>query len=165
MPIATVGERTSLRVVALAKHSALGCNPLWMEQNRDPEYEEDEEMADAYVRAQDPYKIVTLSDPRFSPDGRRLAYVRTEIDQESNGYKSAIWMSPVQGGRPRQFSSGTKRDHSPRWSPDGRWLAFVSNRGGDKAQIFVMATDGGEALPLTQAENGADNPVWSPDGR
>jgi dipeptidyl aminopeptidase/acylaminoacyl peptidase len=122
-------------------------------------------VADTYVMAQDLYRIVTLSDPRFSPDGRRLAYVRTEIDRESNGYKSAIWVSPIEGGRPRQFTSGTKRDHSPRWSPDGRWLAFVSNRGDDKAQIFVMATDGGEALPLTQAENGAGNPVWSPDGR
>jgi dipeptidyl aminopeptidase/acylaminoacyl peptidase len=122
-------------------------------------------MADAYVTTEDLYKIVTLSDPRFSPDGGRLAYVRTEIDRESNDYKSAIWVTPTEGGRLRQFTTGTKRDHSPCWSPDGRWLALVSNRGGDKAQIFVMATDGGEALPLTEAENGADNPVWSPDGR
>ena len=122
-------------------------------------------MADAFVTAGDLYQIVTLSDPRFSPDGRCLAYVRTEIDRENNSYKSAIWVVSIEGGHPRQYTSGVKRDHSPRWSPDGRWLAFVSNRGDDKAQIFVMATDGGEALPLTRAENGADSPVWSPDGR
>jgi dipeptidyl aminopeptidase/acylaminoacyl peptidase len=122
-------------------------------------------LAQEHVTAEDLYKIVTLSDPRFSPDGRRLAYVRTEIDRESNGYKSAIWVDSAEGGRPRQFTSGAKRDHSPRWSPDGRWLAFVSNRDNDKAQILVMATDGGEALPLTRAEHGADSPVWSPDGR
>ncbi|MEJ2207573.1 MAG: S9 family peptidase, partial [Anaerolineae bacterium] len=121
-------------------------------------------MTDTHIRAEDLYQIVALSDPRFSPDGGRLAYVRTEIDREDNGYKSAIWLVPAGGGQPRQFTSGEKRDHSPRWSPDGRWLAFVSNRGGEKPQIYLMPTDGGEALPLTEVETGASNPVWSPDG-
>ncbi|MFN2224737.1 MAG: S9 family peptidase, partial [Anaerolineae bacterium] len=90
--------------------------------------------------------------------------MRTEIAREANGYKSAIWLVPAKGGRPRQFTGGEKRDHSPRWSPDGRWLAFVSNRGGEKAQIYLMPTDGGEALPLTEVETGAGTPVWSPNG-
>lgn len=124
-------------------------------------------MTEPYVIAQDLYKITTMSDPRFSPDGRWLACVRTEIDRETNDYKSAIWLVPVDGGRPRPFTSGDKRDSAPRWSPDGRWLAFVSNRGGEEAQsqIYLIATDGGEARRLTKMENGAGDPAWSADGK
>ena len=124
-------------------------------------------MTDAYLTSRDLFKIATLSDPRFSPDGRWLAYVRAQPDQESNGYKSAIWLAPADGAALRQFTSGTARDGAPRWSPDGRWLAFVSTRGGEKAkpQIYLIPTDGGEARRLTTMENGAGEPAWSPDGR
>ena len=124
-------------------------------------------MAESYLGSGDLLKIATLSDPSFSPDGRWLAYVRTQPDLQINGYKSAIWLAPVGGGRLRQFTSGTRRDTAPRWSPDGHWLAFVSTRGGDKAkpQIYLIPTDGGEARPLTKVENGAGEPAWSPDGR
>jgi dipeptidyl aminopeptidase/acylaminoacyl peptidase len=124
-------------------------------------------MVDALITAEDLYRVVTLSDPRSSPDGGRVAYVRTEMDREHNGYKSAIWLVSIDSGRMRQFTSGEKRDHSPRWSPDGHWLAFVSNRGDEaaKAQIYIMATDGGEAWPVTHMGNGTADPTWSPDGR
>ena len=124
-------------------------------------------MSDTHVTPEDLYEISTLSEPRFSPDGRWLAYVNTQIDRESDSYRSAIWLAPAAGGRPRRFTSGEKRDSAPRWSPDGRWLAFVSDRGGEKAkaQIYVIATDGGEALRLTKMDNGAGEPAWSPDGK
>jgi dipeptidyl aminopeptidase/acylaminoacyl peptidase len=119
------------------------------------------------VTAQDLYNIVALSDPRFSPDSQWLAFVRTEISRQINDYRSSIWLAPADGGRPRQFTSGDKRDTEPRWSPDGRWLAFVSNRGEEKAkaQIYLIPTDGGEARKLTKMENGAGEPAWSPDGK
>ena len=119
------------------------------------------------VTAQDLYNIVTLSDPRFSPDGKWLAFVRTEMSRQINDYQSAIWLAPTDGSRPRPFTSGDKRDTEPRWSPDSRWLAFVSNRGDEKAkaQIYLIPTDGGEARKLTKMENGAGEPAWSPDGK
>jgi dipeptidyl aminopeptidase/acylaminoacyl peptidase len=124
-------------------------------------------MSKTHITAGDLYQISSLSDPQFSPDGRWLAYVHTTIDRLADGYKSAIWLAALEGGRLRQFTAGEKRDTSPRWSPDGRWLAFVSNRGDEKAknQIFIMATDGGEARRLTAMDTGAGEPVWSPDGK
>jgi len=124
-------------------------------------------MPTSLLTARDLYQIVSLSEPRFSPDGRWLAYVRVEMDEATNSYKSAIWLAPTGGGRPRQFTTGNKRDSAPRWSPDGRWLAFVSNRGDKKAKahVYVMPTDGGEAWRLVKMENGAGEPAWSPDGK
>jgi dipeptidyl aminopeptidase/acylaminoacyl peptidase len=128
---------------------------------------EEDHMVKPHLTAQDLYNIATVSDPRFSPDGQWLAYVHTEVDRENLEYKSAIWLAPIAGGRPRQFTSGDRRDSAPRWSPDGQWLVFVSNRGTEKAkpQLYLIPTDGGEAHQLTKMENGAGEPAWSPDGR
>ncbi|MFN2243332.1 MAG: hypothetical protein ACK2U2_13665, partial [Anaerolineae bacterium] len=62
-------------------------------------------MTEPYLTSRDLYQIAALSDPRFSPDGQWLAYVQTQPDQQSNGYKSAIWIVPVGGGRPRKFTN------------------------------------------------------------
>jgi dipeptidyl aminopeptidase/acylaminoacyl peptidase len=122
------------------------------------------QVTEPIITAQDLYKIVMVTDPQFSPDGQWIAFVRTEMDQEENCYKSAIWRISSGGGQARRFTSGDKRDTTPRWSPDGRWLAFVSTRGKEdaKAQIYLMPTDGGEAQRLTNLENGASDPAWAP---
>ncbi len=123
-------------------------------------------MAQSHITAQDLYRIAQVSDPQFSPDGRRIAYVQTEMDEKDNVYRSAIWLVPAEGGPPRKFTSGTRRDTCPRWSPDGRWLAFLSTRGAEKAkaQVYLMPTDGGEAHCLLEMENGAADLAWSPAG-
>ena len=46
---------------------------------------------------EDVYELVGVSDPRLSPDGRRVAYVVTTIDREENKYRSAIWVVPIDG--------------------------------------------------------------------
>ena len=102
----------------------------------------------------DLYQLGWLEDPRFSPDGRYVAYVRVSVDRVRNRYRHAIWLAPVDGGPPRRFTAGVKSDTAPRWSPDGRRLAFVSNRD-DTAQIYLIDRDGGEARKLTAMPQGA----------
>ena len=115
----------------------------------------------------DVYELVSVSDPRVSPDASLVAYVVTTVDRDESRYRSAIWLVPVDGSEaPRQFTFGPRSDTSPRWSPDGEQLAFVSNRGDDKAkpQLYVIPAEGGEALKLTDLKEAVEDPRWSPDG-
>src|SRR6266705_1248710 len=130
------------------------------------------------VTIEDLYQFKSLSRPRISPDGQRVAFVATTIDERKHEYRTSIWVAPTAGGEPRRFTGGKANAHSPCWSPDGRWLAFVSEREGEptskdaleqkkqgkgKPQIWLIPGDGGEAHQLTFMPHGVSNPVWSPD--
>jgi dipeptidyl aminopeptidase/acylaminoacyl peptidase len=64
-----------------------------------------------------------LSDARFSPDGRELAFVTTRNTHSFIGiYRGAN--EPIEYLEP-----STAYDSSPRWSPDGRYIAFIRQPG------------------------------------
>lgn len=61
--------------------------------------------------------------PRWSPDGRSLAFVR-RADAKA---KPQVHVLPLaDGGEPRAVTTLRGGAHSPAWSPDGRRLAFLS---------------------------------------
>jgi dipeptidyl aminopeptidase/acylaminoacyl peptidase len=117
---------------------------------------------------EDIYELVNAGDPRISPDGSRIAFVVTAVDRESNEYRGAIWVAPLDGSaKPRQFTSGERRDSTPRWSPDGKWLAFASNRGEDKTpmNLYVIPAEGGESRKLTDQKESVEEIAWAPDSK
>ena len=66
------------------------------------------------MKPEDVYALTSVGDPRLSPDGRRVAYVVSRIDEEANAYRTAIWVAPLDGSaEPRQFTSGERNDGSP----------------------------------------------------
>jgi dipeptidyl aminopeptidase/acylaminoacyl peptidase len=117
------------------------------------------------VLPEDVYELVWAEDARLSPDGETAAVVRKTVDRDENTYRGEIWLVPVDASAPpRQLTSGSKLDASPRFSPDGARLAFVSNRDGDKAQLYVLPLGGGEPQKLTDLKEDVAEVVWSPDG-
>ena len=106
----------------------------------------------------------SISDLQFSPDGARVAFIVTE---PSKGERRArhIWLYDKKSGLVRQFTFSAKEETSPRWSFDGKQLAFLSNRGDDQQQIYVMRADSGEAAAVTKGKRSVRTFAWSPDGK
>ncbi len=65
------------------------------------------------------------SAPRWSPDGRMLAFVRAG---ETPGPASApqIYLLPMMGGEAFQVTNVSRGASSAVWSPDGKWIGFTS---------------------------------------
>ncbi|MDG5473436.1 S9 family peptidase [Jeotgalibacillus sp. ET6] len=113
------------------------------------------------VTAEDLYAIHSATDPRWSPDGQEVIFVKTHIDSDEHTYVSHLYHMNVSDGKLSQWTYGDERVSSPRWSPDGDNVVFVSNRSG-KNQLYLLSKSGGEAKQLTKAEHGASHPIWSP---
>ncbi|MCV0403239.1 MAG: S9 family peptidase [Chloroflexi bacterium] len=69
-------------------------------------------------------------DPRWSPDGRRIAFVSDRHRNADLGWRTDIYLVDVARGTLSQLSPGRGRQSwgAPAWSPDGRWVAAVGNR-------------------------------------
>ena len=105
-----------------------------------------------------------IEDPQFSTDGKKIAFVRMQADEEGNDYHRTIWMVDTDGkSEPYPFTNGTS-DQNPRWSPDGTRLAFISSRDGS-SQLYVISLNGGEAVQITDMVGGVSNINWSPDSK
>jgi dipeptidyl aminopeptidase/acylaminoacyl peptidase len=119
------------------------------------------------VVPEDLLRLRFVSDPQISPDGRRIAFVVTTLSKDRDEYTSNVWIVETDGGTPRRFTSGHKRDTAPRWAPDGTRLAFVSDREPRKrSQLYVIPADGGEAVRVTDLKKeiyGGWGAAWSPD--
>jgi Tol biopolymer transport system component/DNA-binding winged helix-turn-helix (wHTH) protein len=88
--------------------------------------------------------------PQFSPDGRKLAFERTDI-----------WVADADGANPVRLTFTFRGSGTPRWSADGERIAFESSEGG-KYGVSVVRVDGGAPTRLT---DDGFVPSWSRDGR
>ncbi len=102
------------------------------------------------------------SAPAFSPDGKRIAFSRT------NGGHAHVFVANADGTDTRQISDGPADDVGPAWSPDGRFIAFSSAHGDEEmyvmSNLFAMRADGSGLVQLTEGDRMASRPSWGKDG-
>ncbi|MFZ5817642.1 MAG: S9 family peptidase [Bacillota bacterium] len=76
------------------------------------------------------------SSPRWSPDGRTLAFV------SDRGGDRQIWLIDRFGGEARPLTSMRHGASNPVWSPDGRRIAFISSVGPEDKRELLTRTKG-----------------------
>ncbi len=113
---------------------------------------------------EDVFDLEYASDPRVSPDGRSVVYVRRSNDIMTDKTRSSLWQVDAQGNNHRPLVSDTNNYSSPRWSADGTRLAYISSASGS-TQVHVRWLDTGQTALLTNLRNSPKHISWSPDGR
>ena len=113
--------------------------------------------------ALDIFELEYASNPRISPDGRQVVYVRQSNDIMSDETRSNLWIVDSDGANHRPLLSGRTDYTSPRWSPDGTRIAYVSDAGGSR-QLYVRWMDTGQTALVSNLQESPEALVWSPDG-
>jgi Tol biopolymer transport system component/DNA-binding winged helix-turn-helix (wHTH) protein len=97
--------------------------------------------------------------PRFSPDGRSVAFIR----QPSPAEAEDVHVVRVAGGEPRRLTFDNVVVGGLDWTPDGAYIIFSSERLGED-RLWKLPASGGEPEPLSVGQADAFSPTLSRDG-
>ena len=107
--------------------------------------------------------LVSESNPVWSPDGTKIAYMADIGDLNQN-----IWIMNADGSGQFQVTTSTAWQYGPAWSPGGTQLAFTREGPGvvmtSQFDIIVINTDGTGEINITNSDYDEIEPSWSPDG-
>ena len=111
---------------------------------------------------QEPTELATSpgiqGSPRYSPDGKHMAY-----RSDRSGYPE-IWIASADGTEPLRLTNlHHQLSNAPEWSPAGDRIAFVSQ---DRArrEIYVVNASGGAPVAVTNEEGVISGGAWTADG-
>ena len=117
-------------------------------------------------RLSDLRKIVSLSDPQISPDGKEIAVIVSTPDWKTDAAAHRIDLVDVASAARHTLIRKRESLSSPRWSPDGTRLAFLAKDArSKKVQIFVTSIKRRGTRRVTDNLQGVDEYSWSPDGK
>jgi TolB protein len=102
----------------------------------------------------------TNTTPAWSPDGTQLIFSSSMLGNPE------LFVTDVNGGRPKRLTNANGASISPTWNPKtGQTIAFVSDRGG-YPQLYLMNSDGTSTTKLDLPDMGyVIDPAWAPNGQ
>jgi len=113
--------------------------------------------------------VSTNYHPRYSPDGRTIAFISDRKGQNN------LWVMDADGANPRAvFTSGDARAVEPAWTADGDYIvvrrqnvATGAGAGAGGSGLWMYHKEGGQGVELVSSrdESGAAWPSLSRDGR
>jgi dipeptidyl aminopeptidase/acylaminoacyl peptidase len=118
----------------------------------------------AYFALDDVYKIVGLSSPRISPDGKSLVFVRSHVNLQTDKRDPQLMELDIATKAERALTETRPGASDPAWSPSGGTIAFLADYEKTGKQIYLMPMEGGDAVRVTNAPQGVDQFAWRPDG-
>ncbi|MDC0423478.1 Tol-Pal system beta propeller repeat protein TolB [Methylophilaceae bacterium] len=96
--------------------------------------------------------------PRWSPDGKKIAYVSFEKK------KPVIYVQDLTTGKRVLVANFKGNNSAPAWSPDSKKLAIVLTYSAN-SQIYIINSDGSGIKQLMRTRSINTEPAWSPDGK
>ncbi len=110
-------------------------------------------------------KIVNISDPQISPDGKQVAVIVSRYDWDKDSVKQEIELVDAVNSSIRDLTYQRSSISNLRWSPDGNKLGFLAkDNKTKKPQIYIMPMNGGDPVKITGSKTGIKEFTWSPDG-
>ena len=105
-----------------------------------------------------PSTTVERAVPKFSPDGKKLAFIEDRnkikvLDMKTNK------VTTVTDGSTWYSTSG---GFNYNWSPDGKWIAleFIGNQRDPYCDIAIVSAEGGPVTNITESGYFSENPKW-----
>jgi len=111
-----------------------------------------------------------VSDPQFSPDGKRLSFTAHPTPKADDGSLGDIYIANSDGsGSARKLYDNPGPDSGARWSPDGKWISFSSRdaKMGTLGfqRLYIVSAEGGVPRAVAPGyDNNVPAVVWSRDG-
>ena len=101
--------------------------------------------------------------PRWSPDGRWIAF------QRGDGVRDDVFVAAANGGEPRQLTKDRAVSGGLSWLPSSTGIVYASSRGNTVPylpllRLWEVGLDGGAARPITAADTSYQHPDVHPTG-